>query len=123
MYFEITPASASELERELDLARVHPRDVEQIVEARRDEVCDLALDHLVLEAVQARCAAGDQLHRRQDRRERVAQLVTEQREELVLRAARGEGLLLEAPALDDDRDAPRELLGEREIVSIGAGGL
>ena len=51
----------------------------------------LPLDHRALPLGRVAAAKLHQLQRRQDRRQRVAKLVTEHREELVLRAVRGLG--------------------------------
>ena len=64
------------------------RDVEQVVD-QADQMLDLALDDRRAPRLAGLDAAqSHQLQRRQDRRQRIAQLVTEHREELVLRAVR-----------------------------------
>ena len=84
-----------ELGLQLDLAARDARDVEQVVDQPR-QVVDLALDDGAL-ALRARLAAQPhQLQRRQDRRQRVAQLVAEHRQELVLRAVGALGGLAQA---------------------------
>ena len=76
---------------QLDAAAGDAGDVEQVVHQAR-EVVDLPLDDRAF-ALRSRLAAQlHQLQRRQDRRQRIAQLVSEHREELVLgpvRALRG----------------------------------
>ena len=69
------------------------RDTSSRSSTRRDEVRDLALDDARARAPSARAvAARHQLERGDDRRERVAQLVAEHREELVLGAVGDLGL-------------------------------
>jgi hypothetical protein len=68
---------------QLDLSARDARDVEQIVD-QPHEMRDLPFDDLLL--VRRRAAQPHQLKGRDDRRERIAQLVAEHREKLVLRA-------------------------------------
>ena len=84
-------ASSSRSRAQLDLAARDARHVEQVVD-QADQVVDLALDDgaLVLERLVA--AQPHQLQRGQDRRQRVAQLVAEHRQELVLGAVGRLGL-------------------------------
>ena len=67
---------------ELDLAARDARDVEQVVD-EPGEVVDLALDDLATRGSSSP-AHAHQLERGDDRRERIAELVAEHREELVL---------------------------------------
>ena len=70
---------------ELDAAAGDAGDVEQVVDQPR-EMVHLALDDGAF-ALRTRLAAQlHQLQRREDRRQRIAQLVSEHRQELVLRA-------------------------------------
>src|SRR3569623_3476249 len=75
---------------ELDLVAGNARDIEQVVDQTR-EVLDLAFDDPVLACPRAVALQLHQLNGGEDRRERVAQLVAEHREEVVLRAVRGLG--------------------------------
>jgi hypothetical protein len=100
---------------ELDLAGPDARGVEQIVD-EAPEVAHLALDHGELAGVVGRGAHADQLERARDRRERVAELVAEHREQLVLgAAARLGGIARDDQVLDqahvDERGRAR--VGER----------
>ena len=102
---------ARELERLLgegDLAARHPRDVEQIVDEPH-EVLGLAQDHLPLVRRRHVAAQLHELGGGEDGRQRVAELVRQQRQEFVL-AAIGlaqRGLrLLEARHVDERADRP-----------------
>ena len=70
---------------ELDLAARDARDVEQVVDQAR-QVPHLALDDRALAFAGVDAAQAHQLQRGQDRRQRVAQLVAEHGQELVLGA-------------------------------------
>ena len=76
---------------ELDPAAGDPRDIEQVVD-EPDDVTDLARDHRALALERLGIAQLHQLEGGQDRGERVAELVAEHREELVLRAIGDLGL-------------------------------
>ena len=80
-------AQRDPLDVQLHLAARHARDVEQIVDEPR-QVDELPLDDLLL-ARELRAAAHlDEVQRSDDRRQRIAQLVAEHREKLVLGARR-----------------------------------
>ena len=89
---------------------------------------DLALDDVALAADVAVAAHAHQLERGDDRRERVAQLVAEHREELVLRAARRLGggrarlprSTYELRAVERLLAAARDRLQERALVAVEA---
>jgi hypothetical protein len=74
-----------------DLAARDARDVEQVVH-QAHQVLDLALDDLALARMGVLAAHAHQLQRGDDRRQRVAQLVAQHRQELVLGLA-GRGQL------------------------------
>ena len=112
-----------DLAPQLDLAARDLRDVEQIVD-QAGQVVDLPLDHLLLARDRALALVPHQPERGDDRRQRIAQLVAEHREELVLGAARrlqlaeqllafGLGLLDQAAPLEIDRRAIRRLVDAR----------
>jgi hypothetical protein len=98
----------SELDRltiEVDLSARDPRDVQQVVH-QASQVSDLPIDHRQLAELSA--LEPHQLHRGRDRGERVAQFVSEHREEFILRtigrlggsvrASQSRGLLLDSPS-------------------------
>ena len=98
------------------------RDVEQVVDHAR-EVRDLALDDAGARRVARAVAARHHLERGDDRRERIAQLVAEHREELVLRAVRDLGLAQrvarlaeQADVVERERGALRQLADERAVL-------
>ena len=100
--------------RQADLARDHARHVEQVFHHVR-EVARLPRDDAARAAGQFAVGidATEHLDRGRDRRQRIAQLVTEHREELVLRAVRRLGL------------EPRVMLArdQRGTFELGALGL
>ena len=71
---------------QIDLAARQPRDVEQVVHQPR-HVRDLALEDLALTLQRGAAAQLHQLEGRQRRRQRIAQLVAEHRQEPILGAA------------------------------------
>ena len=79
------PADLDRLPLQLDLAARDARDVEQIVDQPR-QVARLPLDQRALLDEDLLALQAHQVQRRQDRRQRVAQLVPEQRHEFVLGA-------------------------------------
>ena len=107
---------------QLHLAAGDPRDVEQVVH-QPDEVPGLALDHFLLAQDPAVAAQLHQLERGEDRRERIAQLVAEHRQELVLGGAGSLRLLPRVPqrllelvaALELGLQRPRALLQEADL--------
>ena len=114
------------LQAQHDLAGHHARDVEQIVDDPR-EVLHLAADDVAgaRAGVVAAGRAGQHVGGAADGAERVAQLVAQHREELVLRAVRRFGLgarrllLAEEPRV---LDGDRRLLGEAHadrLVLVG----
>jgi hypothetical protein len=112
-------ADVDALAAQLDLARGDPRDVEQVVDHPR-EVRDLALDHLPL-AVGRRVAPRHHLERGDDRRERIAQLVAEHREELVLGAVGDLGVAQRVARLAEEADVVERERGVlRELDDAGA---
>ena len=115
-------AQVDTLAAQLDLARGDARDVEQIVDHAR-EVRDLALDDAPLARIGRLVAPRHDLERGDDRRERVAQLVAEHGEELVLGAVRDLGLAQRVPRLAEqahvverERRALRELADQRAVL-------
>ena len=76
---------------ELDLPPGDAGDVEKVVD-KADEVTDLPLDDRPLALGGVDAAQLHELQRRQDGRERIAQLVAEHRDELVLRTIRALGV-------------------------------
>src|SRR3569833_1364719 len=94
-----------------DLAAAHLGHVEESVDEVH-HVIDLALDHRVLARERGIAAQLDQLERGHDRRERVAQLVAEHRQELVLAPVRflgGEPARTLLLAADPIREIARDL--------------
>ncbi|HTL33506.1 MAG TPA: hypothetical protein VL326_10290 [Kofleriaceae bacterium] len=80
----------------LELATHHARDIEEIVD-ELDHQLHLAFDDRVLVPVRIRGIHGDQVQGHDHRCKRVAQLVAEHCEELVLRAAIGKCRALARP--------------------------
>jgi hypothetical protein len=104
---------------QLDLAAGDARDVEQVVDEAR-ELAHLAVDHVV-GPLQARRGGGlgaQDLDRVAHRSERIAQLVGEDREELVLAAVGLLQCLGELRILD--RHRAQVLLGALALVDVGA---
>ena len=111
---------------QLDLAGGDARDVEQVVDQAR-EVPHLALDDVPLGRAGGAFAPRHQLERGDDRRQRVAQLVAEHGEELVLdpagrlrlrqcRARLGE----QAHVVERERGAARDLADQGDVVGLEA---
>ena len=119
-----------EAELERHPAGGEPRHVEEVVDEAR-EVLNLPLDHRALAPVAA-AARPHQVERRRDGRQRVAQLVAQHREELVLGAARVGGLgarglgpleelvALPLPRAEEGRGALERLAEARELADGGA---
>jgi hypothetical protein len=98
------------------LAARDARDVEQVVDEPA-EVPHLPLDHLVLALI----PSAAQLHELQggeDGRQRVAQLMAEQGEELVLAAIGLARLAVEAGVLEGQRGAAAQLIGHLQIREL-----
>ena len=96
------------------------RDTSSRSSTSRVEVVDLALDDGALALGSFAAAQPHQLQRGEDRRERVAQLVPEHREELVLRAVRRLRGLAQRVHLLPGHDQGRHVRGDDEDAVDGA---
>ena len=101
---------------QLDLAAGDARDVQQIVH-QPHHVQQLAVHHLAGPLPADRVVGGhaDQLQRGPDRRQRIAQLVGQDRQELVLLPVGVAGVAVQPRVLDGDAGPIGQLLGEQEV--------